>query len=76
MLAFQKPDRRRHLDAYIRNTAIDADLHEPDAISDSGSSDEEALVNLYLSYLEHVEVFISDSEVLTNLREVIFKWAE
>ncbi|KAL8749237.1 MAG: hypothetical protein Q9199_007809 [Rusavskia elegans] len=58
-LAFQKPDRRRRLDA---------DLHEPDAMSESGSSDEEALVNSYLYHLEHVKGFISNSEALANLR--------
>ncbi len=67
-IASQKPKKRTQLDAFINGETVDLYEREPDAASNSGSSDQEAPENPYLHHREQIKSFILKSAALVNLR--------
>lgn len=67
--AAQKPRKRTQLDAFIKDEAVDLYEQEPDAASNTGSSEQEAPENLYLYHRDQIKSFILKSAALVNLKE-------
>ncbi|KAI4099405.1 MAG: hypothetical protein LQ339_005997 [Xanthoria mediterranea] len=67
-LASEEPNKRAQVHAYINDGAVGSDVQKPDAVSDSGSSEQDAPENLYSLPREQVKSFILNSVALVNLR--------
>ena len=67
-LASEEPNKRAQVHAYINDGAVGPDVQKPDAVSDSGSSEQDAPENPYSLPHEQVKSFILNSVALVNLK--------
>ena len=67
-LASEEPNKRAQIHAYLNDGAVGPDVQEPDAVSNSGSSEQDAPENPYSLSREQVKSFILNSVALVNLR--------
>ena len=67
-LASEEPNKKAQVHAYLNDGAVGPDVQEPDAVSNSGSSEQDAPENPYSLSREQVKSFILNSVALVNLR--------